>query len=331
MNYRCPKCNLRIEIDEGKYEPGSVLKMACPRCDEALSIPIPMQQKKAEVIPPEPTKKDQQPAVPEPVVTGLPVAEQPVQPDASSSPETVQSVKKSGGNGKLIAVVSVLTVMAASVFGGFYYKNVYLPEKIDREAPRYYTFADATVLRSSRVAGADFNKIGSVPYGSELITYEHGTDWSSVKYGEEKGYIASNYILTGDDFFLLNSIFGDAESKECVSTSKCRLAVLKYFKDKGLRGKLPEADVNNQWQVFCRPANVKPNNVSFPRLRDKNSKFTDFAVVIKNLGTGQRRLVIFGFEDDETPFLINESDAPEQGYIQSLTNRNGQLYVSWTN
>jgi hypothetical protein len=327
MEIKCPKCNLRINIDESKYEPNSVLEMACPRCDEEMSISIPEPQKETKkIVPPKRTasiKKSKESA-------DSSVVEQPVEHQNISPSNASKSAKKSGGNGKLIAIVIVLFMIAALVFGSFYYKNVYIPEKIDREAPRYYTFADATVLRSSRVAGADYNKIGSIPYGSELITYEYGTEWSNVKYGADKGYIASNFILTREDFFLLNSIFGDTESKECIATSKCRLALLNYFKENGLVGKLPSADTNNQWQVFCRPANVKPNNVSFPRLRNKNSKFTDFGVVIKNLGTGQRRLLIFGFKDDETPFFINETRAPEQGYIQDLTTRNGGIYVKWT-
>ncbi|MDR0995436.1 MAG: hypothetical protein LBL81_04005 [Tannerella sp.] len=314
MNIKCPNCKLNIEIEEEQYEPGSILKMSCPRCDEALSIPIPRPQKKAEVIPPPPVEEEPPAPAPAPAAPAQPTPT-PVAPAPAPA--------KKGGNGKLIALVGLLFVVAAAVFGGFYYHNVYLPAKIDREAPRYYTFADATVLRSSEMAGANFNKIGSIPYGSELITYDYGTDWSRVKYEGNKGYVASNFLLDKEDFFLLNGIFGDQESRQCVATAKCRRALLSYYKQKGLTGE--------QWQVFCRPANVKPNNVCFPRLRDKYSKFTDFAVVIKNLASEHRRLLIFGFQDDETPFLIGETDAPDQGYIKSMSvGKDKQVHISWT-
>lgn len=223
----------------------------------------------------------------------------------------------------------LLIVVSLSVGGYFYYKNVYLPAKIDKEAPRYYTFSHLTNMRSSQIVGVDYNKIASLPYGSELITYSYGTEWSSVKNGDKKGFIASNLLLDKKDFYLLNSIWGDNDSRECVFTSKCRVALLNYFKDKGYIGKVsPEllndikqnfiVNEDNQWQVFCRNRSVKPNTVFYPRLFDKHSKFTDFAVLIKNIHTGDRKILIFTFSEDETPSLFYESDAPQEGCIKNI-------------
>lgn len=107
-----------------------------------------------------------------------------------------------------------------------------MPAKIDREAPRYYTISNMTNLRSSKSAGAEYNKIGSIPFGSELITYSHEADWSEVKDATGKrGFIASNYIVEKSDFYRLNSIFGDASSREIIQTVKCRRALLNYFKE----------------------------------------------------------------------------------------------------
>lgn len=64
-----------------------------------------------------------------------------------------------------------------------------------------------TNLRSSKSSGAEYNKIGSLPFGSELITYSHDSDWSDVKDATGKrGFIASNYIVDKSDFNRLNSI-----------------------------------------------------------------------------------------------------------------------------
>lgn len=245
-----------------------------------------------------------------------------------------------------VIIIGVLSLCAVGVF--WYYKNVYIPEKIDREAPRYYTMANTVVLRSSKYSGADYNKIGSLPYGTELITYEHGPQWSKVKInsineGENKreGYIASPYILNKADFFLLNSIFGDMNSRDCIGTVKCRQAILNYYKKNQYIGRIDEQtrkeagiticpNYSNQWQIFCKPQNVKPNNVFFKRLHDPNSRFTDFAVIITNINQNRRKLLYFYFGEDETPHFWFEMAAPMSGNIKDIVIEGGIPQVMFT-
>ncbi|OYP41565.1 zinc ribbon domain-containing protein [Prevotella sp. P5-50] len=244
-----------------------------------------------------------------------------------------QEAKKS--NSTLIGIIVLLAVIICGVGGYFYYDNVYLPEKIDREAPRYYSMANVIVLRSSRSAGADFNKVASLPYGTELITYEYDSEWAKVKVNsqageKQEGYVASPYILNKPDFFIMNSIFGNQDSKETIITTKCRIALLNYFKEKQYIGKIDEQmridagistspNSTNQWQVFTKPKDAKPNSVFFKRLYNKSSQFTDFAVIITNSVSGERKLLYFYFDEDETPHLLTEQDAPSQGYIVDIT------------
>lgn len=244
-----------------------------------------------------------------------------------------QEAKKS--NSTLIGIIVLLAVIICGVGGYFYYDNVYLPEKIDREAPRYYTMANVIVLRSSRSSGADFNKVASLPYGTELITYEYDSEWAKVKVNsqtgdKQEGYVASPFIINKTDFFLLNSIFGNQNSKETIVTTKCRMALLNYFKERQYIGKIDEQvridagistspNSTNQWQVFTKPKDAKPNSVFFKRLYNKNSQFTDFAVIITDIVSGQRKLLYFVFDDDETSHLLAEQDAPSQGNIVNIS------------
>lgn len=270
------------------------------------------------------------------ILTGeLPTAKQ-ERPSSNMRQESYsfQDNKKNSNRPILIAIIAAALLLICGVGGYFYYKKVYLPAKIDREAPRYYTIANAVVLRSSRSAGADFNKLASLPYGTELITYEHDKDWSRVKFkshdGEEQeGYVSSSYILSKADFFLMNSIFGNQDSKEAISTTKCRMALLNYFKEKNYIGKIDdelrtEAGIavtpndNNTWQVFTKPKDLKPNSVFYKHLYNKSSKYTDFAVIISNENTGDRMLLYFYFDDDETPHLLKELSAPSSGYIKDI-------------
>jgi len=67
-------------------------------------------------------------------------------------------------------------------------------------------------------------------------------------------------------------------------------------------------------------------------LYNKNSKFTDFAVIIKNTNTGERRTVIFGFNDDETVAWTYHDNAPASGYIKNITlNYYGKIYIDYSN
>ena len=142
-----------------------------------------------------------------------------------------------------------------------------------------------------------------------------------------EGFVSSQYILGKKDFFLLNSLFGNQDSREVIATTKCRNALLDYFKTHGYIGAIDsqiktEAGIDiipngeNQWQVFCKPKAAKPNSVLFKRLYNSDSQFSDFAVIIKNIVSGDRKLLYFYFSDDETPHLYDEQDAPREGYIK---------------
>lgn len=339
MKQTCPTCKSIIEIDEKKYKPGEKVEIKCPLCETAVIFSIPISETSKPKAIKEVVVKEVESAESKKKIADLEakvnkLSKEKAESSVISHEENSTSSSPSGK--RLVVFILLLFLIAGTVGGYFYYQNVYLPEKIDREAPRYYTLPNLMVLRSSKVAGADFNKIGSLPYGTELITYEHDAEWSRVKVNvpsvsgeKQQGYVSSPFILTKYDFFLMNSIFGDTDSKETVLTTKCRIALLNYFKKKQYIGDITvemrmEAGIpitpndNNQWQVFSRPANIKPNSVFFKRLMNRNSKFTDFAVIIKNIKTGERKLLFFYFDDDETPHFVTEQEAPASGFIKNM-------------
>jgi len=226
---------------------------------------------------------------------------------------------------KIIIIAFLLITSFAGIIG---YQFFYLPWLKDKNAPRYYTYANNAIFRSTNIAQVDYNKIMTLPYGSELITYTYNKDWLYGKIGEKEGYVYTKLTLDKKDFYLLNSIFGDTESKATVETIKCRNALLEHFKKKGYMGKMdttiqrevfgqsqPQKEV---WQVFSKAKDINPNTVYFPRVYNPGSKYTDFAVIIKNINTGKRKLLIFTFSDTEEHKLIREEDAPDFGDIVSI-------------
>jgi len=219
-------------------------------------------------------------------------------------------------------------LLVLSIGGYLVYSQFYKPYAIDRDAPRYYTYANSTFLRSSQVVGVEHNIIGRVPYGAELIVYENEGQWAKVKWNKEVGYIASEYILDKQDFFRMNSIWADNNCKEVIGQAKCRLALLNYFKANGLFGSIDATIAkeifnvtipqSNVWQVFTKPKEAKFNSVYFSKLGDLTKKYNYFAVLISNNETQNRKCLIFSFDDSETPTLIYETFAPSIGDISNI-------------
>jgi len=211
----------------------------------------------------------------------------------------------------LFAGLALLIIVGGSIGYFAFYK----PYAIDRDAPRFYTFATSTFLRSTQEAGVEYNKLSSVPYGSELIVYNKRFDWSEVKWKDSqtqkaiKGYISSAYTLPVEDFKILNNVWGDNESKEIINTTKCRLALLNYFKERG----------QYDWKVYSKTKTSKYNSTYYKRVVNSNSKFTDFAVIVKNNNSEERKCLLFTFDDDETPHLVYEEKAPYTGDIFSIS------------
>lgn len=197
----------------------------------------------------------------------------------------------------------------------FWYKDY----KRDKDAPRTYVFADNLFMRSTAVADVEYNRLGTIPYGSELITYSEENGWAYVKTNGETGYVSKDFILNAQDFHLLNGVWGNNDAKEVVATSKCRLAVLDYLKSGNLK------TGSTGWQIFTKQKEMKPNSVLFPRLNNGYDNFTEFAFIIKNNENGSRKLVLYSFKEDESPVFVYSEDAPEQGDIKSIS------YNRWNN
>lgn len=374
MKVKCKVCRRDIEINEAEYNPGDKVTVECERCGNEVEVTIPEREeekpeaKEPEVkaVPPVPQGGQPKPAQQQTqtsatqTTTASQATQQPArtqQPAATQrSTSTQQAGRPTGGyqrstqqvvigqhdqGGKKTQwiVIGVLLALVCVATGWWYYANIYLPEKIDREAPRTYPIVNIN-LRSSKMAGSDYNKLTSVPYGGELITYEQDGEWAEVKYvkpdGSEstKGYAASPYLLDKKDFFLLNSIFGDNDAREILATSKVRRALLDYYKEHGYVGSLSQDMMNevgltagpdSQWQVFFPRGEQKPNEVVFKRLVNPNSKYTDMALLIKNINNGERKLLYFYFDDDETPHFLGEMDAPSDGTLKDIVNNNGNF------
>ena len=78
--------------------------------------------------------------------------------------------------------------------------------------------------------------------------------------------------------------------------------------------------------MFSKSKNTKPNTTYYKRVSNRSSKFTDFAVIIQNVSSGDRKCLLFAFDDDETPHLVYEEDAPQIGNIADISLINDPYY-----
>jgi predicted Zn finger-like uncharacterized protein len=341
MIIQCPKCGFKIEINEKKYEPNSKHKFGCPRCGNSFEVDIPeiieVQPSKEET--PEITNNNEAIYTTSQQEENSRAAIQPEEPNNANLIDSEDEEKKQSSWIKPVLLISI----ALCVGGLIAYFAWYKPYLRDKNAPRTYTIANRTNIRTSKDAGGDYNKICSLPFGSELITYNNDGEWAEVKDAKgEKGFMSAAYLVNKADFLLLNSIFGDSESRENISTIKCRRALLNYYKQNKLIGKISAENLQivnpqiipneqNQWQIFCRAKGVSPNNVYFPRVINPDSKYSNFAVIIKNISTGERKTLLFYFDDDETPHFGGEYSAPSDGYIINVISSYGnEIYVNYS-
>lgn len=228
-------------------------------------------------------------------------------PPQAQSPAVPIRKKNNGTVVGIVATAVVLAVLAVSYF------TWYVPYAKDRDALRTYVVATNVFLRSSQVAGVEYNVVNKLPYGSELITYSISDEWAEVKANGTTGYVASAYLLNQTDFNLLHGVWGNMDARDCIISSKCRLAILDYYKNHAL------SSGSTGWQIYTKQKDQKPNTVFYPRLYNKSSKFTDFIFIVKNNATGERTLACYSFEDEtERPIFRFDTAAPTDGYIRSV-------------
>jgi hypothetical protein len=245
------------------------------------------------------------------------------------------------GNFKKIATAIFLLLTSSLIIGYFVWYKPYIK---DKNATRMYSFASSLALRSSPVSGVDYNAIGNILYGSEILVYSNSGEWSVCKANNTEGYTASKYLLSKQEFHILNGIFADAVSRDAVATTKCKKALLDYFISKSYIGKIDEqlqleifdSVLNREvWQLIAKNKDIKPNTIAYPRVVSSSSKFTDFACIITNAQTSKRKFLLFSFDDLETAKLESEQDAPDTGDIEKITKLNvggiDSYFVTYSN
>lgn len=222
-----------------------------------------------------------------------------------------------------VTALVLILVVGTGAFVWFYLGDIYNQEDPDANVPRMFSIVNVK-MRSSKMAGSDYNMVTSIPAGSEVIVYEDDGEWATAKFvppGQKdisyEGYVSLNYLLDRRDFYLLESIFGDNGVRDELATAKVRKGLIEYYDSKGITGVLPEEMAEevdlyyspyDQWQVYLYNPTSEAREIKYKKAYDTDSKYSDLAVIIENTSNGRRRLLYFTYDDDETPHLRGEFD-----------------------
>lgn len=279
--------------------------------------------------------------------------------DDSKRKQTEEILSKTIPSNRTLLFLAIGLLAIAGLVGGLLYWNkVYLPAKRDAEAPRYYVISSSLNIRSNTFFDGDANMLGKVSYGTELIVYEDSVprEYFHCKFAPVdakgkvikeqvlEGYVHYDYVLPKDDFFLLNSIFGNNDAKEMLSETRYKKALLEVFKQNHFIGDLTyeQADrygfpydmiqnAKGRYQVFCRNKKAKNNNVYFSRKYRKDSKYRDVAIILDNLDDVNDRLFLyFVFDDDGTHHLLISCHIQDKGYMKDGTLKLYETYGNYS-
>lgn len=202
------------------------------------------------------------------------------------------------------------------------------------ESSRIYVFVQDTPLWSSTDTTSLDNVIDYLPYGTEVIINAEDASWYYVSARSHeranktiKGYVAKSDVLFTRDYILFDSIFGDSNSKEHITSQKYRMALLAYYKENNIVGAvsseetmeydLPYPTEDNQWQLFCPNTSSEFNSVYF------NGVSNGFGVLLTNLSSKERMLVYFTLDAYGTPRFETRIPAPDQGGIKMIEHITG--------
>lgn len=249
---------------------------------------------------------------------------QPVPPPVSK-PQPAPP-KKSSFDTSFLTIITVI-LLAGS---GLFYLLWWRPYAKEKNAPRMYIYANSVALRSSPSSVTQTNILQPLEYGTEVLIYNKMNDWSQGKaYGTE-GYVYNNYLLDKKSFYELNSIFADTATKNVIAKAKYRKALLHYFHQRNIIGKMDDAlqkelfetvQQKEIWQVVAREKPIQPNTFFYPSIKDTagNLQPKGFAFLVVHQATQKRKLVLYAFTNTDEPQFVYEEEAPDSGNILSIT------------
>lgn len=156
-------------------------------------------------------------------------------------------------------------------------------------------------------------KMGKILFGTKVSCYGESDGWSEVLVDNAKGYVSSKFIVDTKTFYYLDGLFADKKAARKITSTKYRMALVRYIIDKGYTTNISEEarqeldeDINNEddvYQLEVQPAGSKYNTVVYSDFNGDGRK--DVAFVLTNKVKDINRLVILSLDKDN-PFTMSK-------------------------
>ena len=100
---------------------------------------------------------------------------------------------------------------------------------------------------------------------------------------------------------ILDNIHGGSIAMQHIMEERCQYALLNYFADD---------DLKDNWEIYRTLKNGEQYTPFKDAVTDHNPKFNDLAVILQNIQNGERKVVVFGFNSDESLAWTRDFDIP---------------------
>ncbi|MEA2042731.1 MAG: SH3 domain-containing protein [Bacteroidota bacterium] len=148
--------------------------------------------------------------------------------------------------------------------------------------------------------------IGQYDYGTEVLVHEiFKNEWAEVSVGEKRGFMSMEYLVTPEQFYLIDGLYGNELAKRFVRKTSYRKAISTYLQENGFTTDIPKEireklfDKNKKpgvWQLFAEENSLRYNTFCYGDFDGDN--FPDAAYILKNINTGQRKLIVLNLNTD---------------------------------
>jgi hypothetical protein len=227
-------------------------------------------------------------------------------------------------NSRSLKKYAWLVAFFIAAVAGYYLITLLLAPKY----PPLYVFAESVSLRVAPTTKSE--RIGTLEYGtkvfpvkeSPVFDIEEEAQWYPVKANGSKGYVHNDLLLSERDFQLLEGVLSEPGVKALVQKTSYRRAVIDYMNSRGLDYTL--------WKIVPNTDRGTATSVYLGKVLDRRSKIVDFAILLDNVETGERKFLLFSFDSDEKPFLVEEQVAPSRGFISSVSKRGSAFVVNYS-
>ena len=115
--------------------------------------------------------------------------------------------------------------------------------------------------------------IGKYDYGTEVKVHEvFENRWAEVTVEDIRGYMAMEYLVSPEEFYLIDGMYGNDLAKDAVRKTKYRKAIAGYLSENKYASDIPRkiqkklygaAEKREQWQFFAERPGTKYNTYCY--------------------------------------------------------------------